>query len=608
MELISAPPLSPVPIPMKLFRDTEQSNALLREIMSLLDKGAIEELDPRSLSPGFYSRLFLVPKTDRSHRPVFDLKSLNQFVHKEKFKMTTPRTVTNAMHKGDWAVSIDLKDAYFHVPIHVRSRRLLRFAIATNDGLRVFEFRALPFGLTSAPRVFTKVILPLGHHAHLHAVCLLQYLDDWQLRSPNKSLLARQTSWLLDIIRRVGFVVNVAKSQLTSTQRLIHIGVEYHLDLGLMFPPMTRVQKFEDKISTLMSVPITTAYFFLSLLGLLSSATDAIPLGRLHLRPLQLYLLSHWAPASKDLKALIPVKHDLLDHHLRWWLDRKCTRAGMLLDIPEAQTHLFTDASESGWGAHLDKHQVSEWELVDEGGHSAHQSPRDAGGAVRPTCLPGAAERSHCSADVRQCLGSILHTETGGNSVCASVPSHSGGTDPSTGCTDHSAGQAHSRGEERVSGSSLQNGQDSAQRMDPPPLCVRSTMHGMGHPQPGPVCNPPQQQASSVCVSHGRPTSRGCRCHVNVMEGNVCLCIPPICNAGASTRESLQGSSLRDDSSRPEMAQSVLVRQTVGTSSRLSFGPATEGRSTVPTTQPPEAPVTTSVVPTRLEAVKRSLQ
>ena len=606
MELISAPPLSPVPIPMKLFRDTEQSNALLREIMSLLDKGAIEELDPRSLSPGFYSRLFLVPKTDGSHCPVFDLKSLNQFVHKEKFKMTTPRTVTNAMHKGDWAVSIDLKDAYFHVPIHVRSRRLLRFAIATNDGLRVFEFRALPFGLTSAPRVFTKVILPLGHHAHLHAVCLLQYLDDWLLRSPNKSLLARQTSWLLDIIRRVGFVVNVAKSQLTPTQRLIHIGVEYHLDLGLMFPPMTRVQKFEDKISTLMSVPITTAYFFLSLLGLLSSATDAIPLGRLHLRPLQLYLLSHWAPASKDLKALIPVKHDLLDHHLRWWLDRKCTRAGMLLDIPEAQTHLFTDASESGWGAHLDKHQVSgSWSTREATLHINHLEMLAVLYALRAFRV---AERSHCSADVRQCLGSVLHTETGGNSVCASVPSHSGGTDPSTGCTDHSAGQAHSRGEERVSGSSLQNGQDSAHRMDPHPLCVRSTMHGMGHPQPGPVCNPPQQQASSVCVSHGRPTSRVCRCHVNVMEGNVCLCIPPICDAGASTRESLQGSSLRDDSSRPEMAQSVLVRQTVGTSSRLSFGPATEGRSTVPTTQPPEAPVTTSGVPTRLEAVKRSLQ
>ena len=574
--------------------------------MSLLDKGAIEELDPRSLSPGFYSRLFLVPKTDGSHRPVFDLKSLNQFVHKEKFKMTTPRTVTNAMHKGDWAVSIDLKDAYFHVPIHVRSRRLLRFAIATNDGLRVFEFRALPFGLTSAPRVFTKVILPLGHHAHLHAVCLLQYLDDWLLRSPNKSLLARQTSWLLDIIRRVGFVLNVAKSQLTPTQRLIHIGVEYHLDLGLMFPPMTRVQKFEDKISTLMSVPITTAYFFLSLLGLLSSATDAIPLGRLHLRPLQLYLLSHWAPASKDLKALIPVKHDLLDHHLRWWLDRKCTRAGMLLDIPEAQTHLFTDAFESGWGAHLDKHQVSgSWSTREATLHINHLEMLAVLYALRAFRVQLKGLTVQLMSDNASVVSYIR--KQGGT---VSVPLYLLTREVLILARDAQITllAKHIPGE-RNALADLLSRMDKIVHTEWTLLhSVFEALHGMGHPQPGPVCNPPQQQASSVCVSHGRPTSRGCRCHVNVMEGNVCLCIPPICDAGASTRESLQGSSLRDDSSRPEMAQSVLVRQTVGTSSRLSFGPATEGRSTVPTTQPPEAPATTSGVPTRLEAVKRSLQ
>ena len=193
----------------------------------------------------------------------------------------------------------------------------------------------------------------------MHAVGLLQYLDDWLLRSPNRTLLAQQTSWLVDIIRRVGFILNVEKSQLVPTQRLIHIGVEYHLDLGLMFPPMDRVRRFEGRISVLLNLRVSTAFFWLSLLGLLSSVTDVIPLGRLHLRPLQLYMLAHWAPASKNLKALIPVKHDLLDHHLRWWLDRKCTRAGMLLDIPDAQAHLFTDASESGWGAHLDTLQVS---------------------------------------------------------------------------------------------------------------------------------------------------------------------------------------------------------------------------------------------------------
>ena len=107
--------------------------------------------------------------------------------------VTTPRVVTNALHKGDWAVGIDLKDAYFHVPIHVRSRRLLRFALTMDDELRIFQFRALPFGLTSAPRVFTKVILPVGHSAHMRAVCLLQYLDDWLLWSAVAQLVECRT-------------------------------------------------------------------------------------------------------------------------------------------------------------------------------------------------------------------------------------------------------------------------------------------------------------------------------------------------------------------------------------------------------------------------------
>ena len=152
-------------------------------------------------------------------------------------------------------MSIDLKDAYFHIPVHVKSRRLLRFAITEdNGGLRVFQFRSLPFGLTSAPRVFTKVILPLGHRAHMHAICLLQYLDDWLLRSPDKSLLARQTSWVLEVIRRAGFLLNVTKSQMVPTQRLINIGVEYHLDVGPIFPPIAWVQKLEDRISVLLTV------------------------------------------------------------------------------------------------------------------------------------------------------------------------------------------------------------------------------------------------------------------------------------------------------------------------------------------------------------------
>ena len=83
----------------------------------------------------------------------------------KKFTMTTTR-----VHEDYWAVNIDLKDAYLHVPIHVRSRRLLRFALNMDDGLRIVQCRTLLFRLVSSPRVFTtKVMLPVGHSAHLRA-------------------------------------------------------------------------------------------------------------------------------------------------------------------------------------------------------------------------------------------------------------------------------------------------------------------------------------------------------------------------------------------------------------------------------------------------------
>ena len=87
---------------------------------------AVQESDrgtrPRITLPGILqSNILLFRKKEGDERPVFDLKSLNQFVRKEKFKMTTPGVVTNALHHGDWVVSVDLKDAYFHIPIHKKS-------------------------------------------------------------------------------------------------------------------------------------------------------------------------------------------------------------------------------------------------------------------------------------------------------------------------------------------------------------------------------------------------------------------------------------------------------------------------------------------------------
>ena len=362
------------------------------------------------------------------------------------------------------------------------------------------ERRAPSFSIQSPsvrsdlPRVFTKVILPIGHLAHTHAVCLLQYLDDWILRNTDKSLLVQQTSWLLHIMRRVGLVLNVPKSQLAPTQRLIHIGVEYWLDVGLMFPPMDRVHKTESGVSLLLSVQVTTVHFWLSLLGRMSSATDAIPLGRLHLRPLQLYLLAHWSRASKDMAALIPVKQNLLDHHLHWWLNRKYTRAGMLLDIPEAQTQLFTDASESGWGAHSNTFQASgEW------------SAREA--ILHINQLEMLAVRNALAAFKTLLSGLTVQLMSDSAIVVSYIAKQGGnGSAPSsTGCEYLPSGQAHSGRTERTCGPSLQNEQSGLHGVDITPIRGGCTRHHLGQTQCGSVCDSTQPQIRCVCFPHGRP-------------------------------------------------------------------------------------------------------
>ena len=122
------------------------------EFHKLLKKGAIEIPEDNSL-PGFYSRLFLVPKPNNKWRPVIDLSHLNDFVQIPRFKMETPQKVMSSLKKGCWVYSLDLKDAYLQVPIHQRSRKYLCMEFKGT----ICQFTSLPFGISTAPWLFTRV-------------------------------------------------------------------------------------------------------------------------------------------------------------------------------------------------------------------------------------------------------------------------------------------------------------------------------------------------------------------------------------------------------------------------------------------------------------------
>ena len=145
----SVPPLSVVPINL-----SQSSSLLLREeIAELLKKRAVKRVRNQG-TPGFYSQLFLGPKKNGKLHLVIDLSLLNQYINKQHFKMETVKSVRQSIMANDWAVSIDLTDAYLLVPIHLRSRKYLRFVYEH----QVFQFTALPFGMSLSPWIFTKLM------------------------------------------------------------------------------------------------------------------------------------------------------------------------------------------------------------------------------------------------------------------------------------------------------------------------------------------------------------------------------------------------------------------------------------------------------------------
>ena len=79
--------------------------------------------------PGVLQQVVSSFQTRQKWRPVIDLSVLNSHFSVPTFKMETAEVIRNSICKGEWVVSVDLTDAYFHVPIHQKSHNLLCFHV-----------------------------------------------------------------------------------------------------------------------------------------------------------------------------------------------------------------------------------------------------------------------------------------------------------------------------------------------------------------------------------------------------------------------------------------------------------------------------------------------
>ena len=288
----SPPPLSCTLVSFPTYRaGSPRAQAVRQEVEEMLAKGALEIA--RDPGPGFCSRLFLVEKASGGWRPGIDLSHLNDFVQLTSFKMETVTSVLLSVREGDFLASLDLKDAYFQIPIHRSSRKLLRFM---SEGT-VYQFQALCFGLSTAPQVFTSLrgAVSVGTHSRDQTspvsgrlVGPLLLGAGGQAGSPGAAL-ALSHPRDCDKQEEVG-------SRALADREVSWYDHRYWGRQGFSVSSASR--KIPDVSGELLFHGRPPAQLWQVILGHLASLERLVPHSRLRMRFLQWHLKTHWSPES----------------------------------------------------------------------------------------------------------------------------------------------------------------------------------------------------------------------------------------------------------------------------------------------------------------------
>ena len=550
LRFTSPPLLRQTPWEIRSPQDPQEILGMWEQITLMLQKNAITEVPPDS--PGFYSNVFLVRKASGGWRPVIDLKNLNAHIHAPHFHMFTTSSVLSSVEKGDYAFKIDLQDAYFHVPIHPSSRKYLRFTFEN----RVYQFQVLPFGLNTAPQVFTRLGHTVTAYLHHQGVSVIPYLDDWLVHHPDRQILLRHQALLIDTLDLVGFILNRKKSELDLTQDLQFLGIHLRLDLGRALLPESKAGEIVSCARHLSSLKVLNYSQVSHLMGSLNWASGLIPLGRLYLRPLQrhfhsLGLTNRFTPPSKS----DPV---VLANLLPQWLDPHFLTSGIPIRPFQADYTIFMDASIQGWGAHMGDSKISgTWTRIDRKLHIS--------------CLELKAVTCALQHWAPLLQGHQVMVATD-NSTVVSYINKQGGTRSTSllrltvelflwlRVTRHnSPGKTHSRLPERDSRPPISSESANTDRVVPTPRDHETHLQVLGDTRSRHVCDTVELPPSSVHVSSPGATSPSGGCSVSRLAGEVNVHVSTFSPAQQGRAEITVHSSGRGDPRSPLVAVSTVV-------------------------------------------------
>ena len=313
-----------------------------KAIEDLLQKGAIREVFEKP----YCTNPLTVSEKNSKLRLVLDLRHVNKFVKHVKFKYEDLRTLSEMFSEDDYFTTFDLKYGYHHISIHPEHYKYLGFQWSFATKVRFFEFVVLPFGLSEASFIFTKVLRPFVTRWRSMGFKSIIFIDDGINGQSGYKKAAEACSVILSDLKRAGFIVNLPKCQLIPLKVGKWLGVIINTHDMTFTVPKEKIEKLVLAIQGVLKQKYVSAKQLAKIAGRLSSMHMSIgPLVWLFTR--NMYFQIESRQSWHDAYELFDKTKD----ELNFWLEN-IEKSNVFSFKPKPVTAkvVFTDASEEGYG------------------------------------------------------------------------------------------------------------------------------------------------------------------------------------------------------------------------------------------------------------------
>ena len=242
-----------------MFRNNKSSylnqDFVSESILQLLRRGSAVEV---SFTPHVVSPLSVAANSSGKLRLIIDLRCVNKHIFKENIRLDDWRSFENYLQPNSFVFKFDLKQGYHHVDIFPDYQTFLGFSWIFDGAVKFFVFTVLPFGMSSAPYAFTKLLRPLVKHWRSQGIKICVYLDDGIAIADSKPRAQLHSNNVKDTLAKAGFVANDVKSVWEPTKLLTWIGVSMDFNTNISFIPQNRIDSILNQTNTLLQKPYTT--------------------------------------------------------------------------------------------------------------------------------------------------------------------------------------------------------------------------------------------------------------------------------------------------------------------------------------------------------------